>query len=533
MKATLISFFLSTILVLVAHAKKPDILFILADDLGYSDLGCYGGEIETPNLDSLAKGGIRFTQFYNTARCWPSRAALMTGYYAQQVNRDKLPNTKRGGQGARQKWARMLPDFLTPLGYRSYHSGKWHLDGKQKDAGFSQLPPDAEIRKGKTGNVAIDGAKIVITKDDGRAYWSDQTSSDAIAHLRDHANRFPDQPFFQYIAYDAPHFPLQAPQEDIDKYRDTYLDGWDKMRERRFARMKTLGLIKTTLSKLEPKLGPPYPFPDAIKKLGPGEIDRPLPWNDLSEDQRLFQATKMAIHAAMIDRMDRQIGRVIAQLKAMGRFENTVIFFASDNGASAEIMVRGRGHDPKARLGSGASHLCLGPGFSSASNTPFRRHKTWVHEGGTATPLIVHWPTGLKAQNELRHTQGHLIDIAPTLFDILGHQKPSTWNGIAIPAAAGRSLLPAFSQDVKVNRKSLWWLHDDHRAIRVGDWKLVSSENEPWELYNLSTDRAESKDLAEQEPERVKALAAQWNDELAAITEIRTKSTGKNKSAAQ
>ncbi|MDB4547587.1 sulfatase-like hydrolase/transferase, partial [Akkermansiaceae bacterium] len=202
-------------------------------------------------------------------------------------------------------------------------------------------------------------------------------------------------------------------------------------------------------------------------------------------------------------------------------------------GASAEIMVRGRGHDPKARLGSGASHLCLGPGFSSASNTPFRRHKTWVHEGGTATPLIVHWPTGLKAQNELRHTQGHLIDIAPTLFDILGHQKPRAWNGIAIPAAAGRSLLPAFSQDVKVNRKSLWWLHDDHRAIRVGDWKLVSSENEPWELYNLSTDRAESKDLAEQEPERVKALAAQWNDELAAITEIRTKSTGKNKSAAQ
>jgi arylsulfatase A-like enzyme len=345
----------------------------------------------------------------------------------------------------------MLPEFLTPLGYRSYHSEKWHLDGKQKDAGFSQLARDAEIRKSKSGNAVIDGPDIVFTMDDGRAYWSDKTTNDAITHLRDHTNRFPETPFFQYIAFDAPHFPLQAPQEDIDKYRNTYLDGWDKMRERRFSPMKELGLINTTLSKLESKLGPPYPFPDGLKKRGPGEINRLLPWNDLTEEPPRFQATKMAIHAAMIDRMDRQVGRIIAQLKAMGTFKNTFIFFASDNGASAEIMVRGRGHDPKAVPGTGASYLCPGPGFPSASNTPFRGHKTWVHEGGTASPLIIHWPSGIHAKNESRNTAGHLVDVALLSLRFLGTRNQ-------VPGKAPISLMrPAkayFPHSLKIAQSS-------------------------------------------------------------------------------
>jgi arylsulfatase len=275
-----------------------------------------------------------------------------------------------------------------------------------------------------------------------------------------------------------------------------------------------MGLLNTTLSKLEPDVGPPYHFPDALKKLGPGEINRPLAWRELTDEQRRFQATKMAIHAAMIDRMDREIGRLIEQLKNMGAYENTLIFFASDNGASAEIMVRHGGHDPHAEPGSAATYLCLGPGFSSAANTPFRRHKTWVHEGGISTPLIVHWPAGIEARGELRHTPSHVIDIVPTILDVVGIEKPTTWDGEMIPPAPGHSLVPAMHGDIQIERESLWWLHEGNRAIRVGDWKLVAARGDPWELYDLRTDRAESFNLAGRQPEKVKELEAMWNQQL-------------------
>lgn len=518
---------LSAFLLSPANASKPNIIFILADDLGYSDLGCYGGEIQTPNLDSLANKGLRFTEFYNTGRCWPSRAALMTGYYAQQVHRDKLPGSKKGGgQGKRQSWARMIPDFLTPLGYRSYHSGKWHLDGTETEAGFIKLDQKQKDLLGLTGNPAIDGDAPARDSDPGRAYWSDNTTDDVIAHLRDHARQHPDQPFFQYIAYDAPHFPLQAPQSDILKYKDRYDDGWEHMREQRYERMKKAGIVTTGMSDLEPEVGPPYPYPDAVKKFGPGEIDRPLPWSELTGAQHRFQAEKMAIHAAMVDRMDQQIGRVLAQLKAMGQFEDTLIFFASDNGASAEIMIRGKGHDPQARPGSGSTHLCLGPGFSSACNTPFRRHKVWTHEGGIATPLIVHWPAGISSRGELRHTPGHLIDIVPTILDVLNSEKPIEWEGEPIPSAPGRSLLPAFAENLEIARDSLWWLHEDNRAVRAGNWKLVSSKGEPWELYNLKNDRAETHDLSKMHPELAQRLERQWLQQLEEITTL-TKTTSR------
>jgi len=228
------------------------------------------------------------------------------------------------------------------------------------------------------------------------------------------------------------------------------------------------------LSDVELEVGPPYHFPEALVTLGAGEVNRPLPWDSLTDGQRTFQATKMAIHAAMIDRMDREIGRVLMQLREMNAFDNTLIFFLSDNGASAEIMVRDDGHDPLAAPGSAASYLCLGPGWSNCSNTPFRRHKTWVHEGGISTPLIAHWPNGIEARGELRKNVGHVIDMVPTILEATGASRFTTWNDKPVPMPPGRSLLPAFATDATVTRDYLWWSHEGNRAIRVDDWKLVA-----------------------------------------------------------
>ncbi len=508
-------------------ASRPNIVFILADDLGYSDLGCYGGEIATPALDSLAKGGLRFTQFYNTARCWPTRGALLTGYYAQQIHRDALPEVKGGERGKRQAWARLLPEFLKPAGYRSYHSGKWHIDGPVLAGGF-----DRSLDMKNQGNFftakgnSIDDVPVKPPADEKGYYATIATADHAIECLKDHATNHAGKPFFHYIPFIAPHFPLHALPEDIAKYRDKYLAGWDAMRAARHARQLAMGLVKTPLSALEREVGPPYAFPEAMQKLGPGEVNRPLPWSELTGEQRRFQAAKMAIHAAMVDRMDQEIGRIVAQLKTMGAFENTLILFASDNGASAEIMVRNGGHDPQAAPGSAATYLCLGPGFSSACNTPFRRHKTWVHEGGISTALVAHWPSGIEARGELRHTPGHIIDFVPTVLDLLGLAKPKEWNGEPIPEAPGRSLVPAFFKDVTIARDSLWWLHDGNRAVRVGDWKLVAAEGDSWALYDLAKDRAEQSDLAAKMPDRAKELRQVWERQAASFTELAKKTLG-------
>jgi arylsulfatase len=496
---------------LTASEKRPNIVFILADDLGYSDIGCYGGEIATPHLDALATGGLRFTRFYNSGRCWPSRAALLTGYYAQQIHRDRLPDSKDRTNGSRQKWARLLPEFLKPAGYRSYHSGKWHIDGMVLAGGF-----DRSLNLDKQGNY-FSGAGNVVDDKPAPATAPDYYSTTAIADhaidcLKDHAAHHADRPFFHYIAFTAPHFPLHALPDDIAKYRDRYLDGWDNLRDGRFGRQRATGIVHTTLSALEPDLGPPYAFPDAIRKFGPGEIDRPLPWSGLSDDQRRFQATKMAIHAAMIDRMDREIGRILAQLKAMQAIDNTLICFASDNGASAEIMIRDGGHDPAAPPGSAGTYLCLGPGFSSAANTPFRRHKVWVHEGGISTPLIVHWPKGIRAKGELRHTPCHFIDFVPTVLDLADIEKPDTWNGEPIPEAPGLSLVPAFQNEAALPPRRLWWLHEGHRAMRIGEWKLVAARGDPWELYDLTSDRAEQHNLSDENPDKARELEQAWNE---------------------
>jgi arylsulfatase A-like enzyme len=504
-----------------AADQRPNVVVFIADDMGYSDLGCYGGEIKTPNLDGLAKNGLRFTQFYNTARCWPTRSSLMTGYYAQQIRRDSVPGVRSGGQGVRPAWAKLLPEMLKPLGYRSYHSGKWHIDGKVLDGGFdrSYLMQDAG-RFFSPQNHQEDDQRLPAVERDSGYYSTTAIADHAIKYLKEHATQHANKPFFAYVAFLAPHFPLQAPQEDIARYKGRYDAGWEKIRGERWQRMQDMSVVRGQLSVVERAVGPPYLFPDAYTALGPGEVNRPLPWNELTKEQQAFQATKMAVHAAMVDRMDQEIGRVVEQIKAMNALDNTLIMFLSDNGASAEIMVRDDGHDPKLPPGSAGTHLCLGPGWSTVANTPFRMHKTWVHEGGICTPLVVHWPAGITARGELRQNPGHVIDIVPTVLELTGG---TPWKGVESVPMPGKSLVPAFTKDGSVQHDYLWWLHEGSRAIRVGDWKLVAAspslrgrgrnaQEEPgaWELFNVAEDRAETNNLAGQMPDKVKELAALW-----------------------
>jgi arylsulfatase len=499
-----------------ARPASPNVVILLADDMGYSDAGCYGGEIATPNLDRLAQGGLRFTQFYNTARCWPTRGALLTGYYAQQVRRDTVPGVTSGTLGRRPPWAPLLPELLLPLGYRSYHSGKWHLDGKPLESGFDHSYLLEDHDRHFTPRRHFEDDRPLPPVKAGEGYYTSTAIADyTIKFLKDHSAQHTNKPFFAYMAFTAPHFPLQAPAAMIAPYRENYRRGWNLVREERWEKIKRWNLGGRTLSPIEPDLGPPYAFPEALKNLGEAEVNRPVPWESLGPGQQEFQAAKMAVHAAMIEQMDREIGRVISQLRDMNALENTLVLFLSDNGASAEIMVRGDGHDGSAPAGSGATFLCLGPGWSTVANTPFRRHKTWVHEGGIATPLIAHWPKGIPARGQLRHTPGHVVDIVPTLLELAGAEWPQDWKGQPRPAAPGKNLAPVFWRDQRWKREPIWWLHEGNRALRSGDWKIVAAgQAAPWELYHLKHDRAETRNLAERYPGRVRSMAGEWRRQL-------------------
>lgn len=494
-------------------AGKPNIVVIVADDMGFSDAGCFGGEIQTPNLDRLARNGLRFTHFYNTARCWSSRACLLTGYYAQEVRRDELPGTDGGGNGKRPAWAELLPAMLRPAGYRSYHSGKWHVDGPVLAGGFdhSYCIKDFD-RYFNPKNHTLDDQPLPPVKLGSGYYSTTAIAQHAIDMLAGHEAEHRDQPFFLYLAFLAPHFPLQALPEDIAPYKDRYRAGWDALRVERYERMRKMGIINCPLSPLDPEVIPWWNMPEAElrEKIGPGEVGRAVPFNGLTAGQKEFQPKKMALHAAMIHRMDIEIGRVVAQLRKMGALDHTVIFFLSDNGASAEQIIRGDGHDQKAEPGSAGTFLSIGPGWSSAANTPFRLHKSWVHEGGISTPLIVQWPDGIRARGELRQNPGHLIDMVPTILELAGATAPKTVKGQRVPPAPGKSLVPAFSRDGSVSHDYFWWFHDGNRAIRVGDWKLVADHKKPFELYDMRTDRSETDNLASKYPEKVKELEGAW-----------------------
>jgi arylsulfatase len=496
----------------------PNVLIVLCDDLGFSDIGVYGGEISTPNLDQLAHKGRRFTQFYNTARCWPTRAALLTGYYAQQVRRDAVPGIPSGNAGKRPDWAVLLPQRLQALGYRSYHSGKWHIDGLPTKNGFhrSYSLQDHDRHFYPRHHTSDDHALPAVNESE-TYYSSTAIAQYAIDHLQEHFARFADQPFFSYVAFTAPHFPLQAPQEIVQRYRTKYRSGWDVLRQERWDRMKH-DFPNGELSAIERGLGPPYPFPEALAALGPGESNRPNPWEELTPIQREFQVDKMAVHAAMVEVMDTEIGRILDCLKRSGQLENTCIFFLSDNGASAEIMVRGDGHKRDALPGSAESFLCLGPGWSSLCNTPFRRHKTWVHEGGIATPMIVSWPDRITPDTKPIDLPAHAIDIVPTILSIVAESNvvnPDVWQG---PPHPGMSIAPLLIDDpdaamttTNMRDRKLWWQHENNRSIRWGSLKLVASgEGGPWELYDLTTDRTESHNLALERPDTVERLSSEW-----------------------
>ena len=493
-----------------APAAPPNVVVILADDLGFSDLGCQGGEIDTPNLDRLASGGLRYTNAYNTARCWPTRAALLTGYYAQAIRRDALPGGDGGVKAARPAWARLLPALLAPAGYRAYHSGKWHVDGDPLAQGFHRSLDISAIGQSNYFDPAGAAGMPAASRADD-FYATTAIGDHAVACLAEHSRNHSGTPFFHYVAFTAPHFPLQAPPDLIAKNRDRYRPGWDEVRQARVARLKDLGIVTTPPAAIERDVGPPYSFSDALKALGPGEVGRPLPWETLAPEQREFQATKMVIHAAMVEGMDREVGRIVAQLESMRVIDDTLILFLSDNGASAEIMVRGEGHDRSAPPGSRKTFLCLGPGWSSCCNAPFRRHKTWVHEGGIATPWIAHWPRGISARGELRTQPVHVVDLVPTVLDLAGVGFPNEHDGSTAPPH-GRSFASSLADaSAPPAHDSLWWCHEGNRAVRVGDMKLVATKQGPWELFDLAADRCETRNLAASEPGKVAALEAEWN----------------------
>jgi len=520
------SFFLVVFAAGSLFAAPPNIVVMIADDLGFSDLGCYGGEIETPNLDRLAANGLRFTQFYNTARCWPTRSALMSGYYPQQIRMDPV---RQGGFPA---WTTLLPHHLKPLGYRCYHSGKWHVNQTPKvvaGGGFdrSYHLQDHDRHFGPNRH-ELDDKPLPATDPSSGYYTSTAIVDYTLQHLDEHAEKHADKPFFVYTAFLAPHFPLHALPEDIEKYRDKYLIGWDAIRTQRHERLTRAGIISCGLSAREESVGPPYRFNNVPGTLGTGEVLFPVAWETLTDEQKRFQATKMAIHAAMIDRMDKEIGRILDKVRSMGAWDNTIFFFLSDNGASAEIMIRGDMHDPDAPAGSAASYLCLGPGWSSAANTPLRRHKVWNHEGGIATPLIVHWEKGIDKPGTLRHDLGHVVDFVPTFLDLLGIAPPKQIRGENVPPYPGVSLLPAIrGTEQNVERDYIYFNHSGNAALRVGDWKvLYTKTGEPnshaqaeqstgtagWSLYDMSADRCEQIDLAEKQPEKLKEMLNKWRE---------------------
>ncbi len=499
---------------------KPNILLILADDLGYSDLGCYGGEIKTPNLDALAAGGLRFTQFYNSARCCPSRASLMTGLYPHQAGiglmdgDDGLP----GYRGHLTERCVTLAEVLKPAGYRSLAVGKWHLGRPGPiERGFDEFYGFVVGHSVNCWNenafARLPAGRPKRSYGEGKFYATDAITDHALDFLGS-ARGEKDRPWFLYLAYNAPHFPLQAPKGEIARYADLYTKGWDKIREERFARQKQLGLLDERWP-----LTPRSEFQGGAGNTNSGVNPA---WDSLPPERRADLARRMAIFAAMVDRMDQNIGRVLADLRAHGELDNTLIFFLSDNGACAEwdpfgfdvksgpnnILHRGAELE---QMGGPNSHLSYGSGWANACNTPWRLYKHYTHEGGISTPLIVHWPAVMKRQAEPDTRPGHLVDIMATCAEVAGAVYPKTFNGHDILPPEGRSLLPALRGE-PAQPRTLFFEHEGNRAASESRWKLVAKKDGPWELYDAEADRTELKNLAAAHPDVVVKLAKLWDD---------------------
>ena len=459
------------------EASRPNILLIMLDDLGFSDLGCYGAPIiQTPTIDSLAKQGLRFSQFYNTSKCHSSRICLLTGKYPFQA-----------GNHAMNK-AVTIAEVLGPAGYFTAMSGKWHLQGEPTDRGFDRY----------FGHLS--GATNFFTGDNSFRLngmpWSDFSAEFYTTDVvTDFALKFVDEslaldkPFLMYVAYNAPHYPLQAPEADVRKYRRKFLGGWDQLRSRRHQKMKDEGLIPAELA-LSPR-------PDYIPA-----------WRQLTEETQNWEDFRMATYAAMVDRVDRNLNRLVKHLKDQGIWENTLLMLCSDNGACPFERTRGKNKQPW----DPTSYWTYDVGWAHVGNTPFRWYKQNQHEGGISSPLIVHWPEGLKtAPGAVTHQAGHLIDLLPTLAEVGQAEIPRTKGKRALLPVQGKSLVPIFQDKEREGHDWIYFHFNDNRAIRRGKWKLVSAEWGRWELYDLSKDRSELHDLAGESPELVDELKQLWH----------------------
>ncbi len=523
-----------TIPVTVA-ADKPNVVVILCDDMGFSDLGCYGGEIATPNLDKLAANGVRFTQFYNTARCCPTRASLLTGLYPHQAGVGHMMEDKGkpGYTGNLNAECRTIAQVLKPAGYRSYAVGKWHVtrhiaaDGPKHNwplgRGFDHFYGTINGAGSfyDPGTLVRDDTMISPHADKEYTpktfYYTDAIADHAVQFVGEHTKAHAEKPFFLYVAFTAAHWPMHALPEDIKKYAGKYAGGYEPIRKARFEKAAKLGLI------------------DAKRPMAPG-----ADW-DAVKDKK-WEAAGMEVYAAMIDRMDQNVGKLVAELKRTKQLDNTLILFMQDNGGCAEVQGRTGNADhpnierpdkptfpvmkpeqltastsvpkqtrdgypvrmgPKVMPGPADTYVAYGKGWATVSNTPFREYKHWVHEGGISSPLVAHWPKGITAKGELRTQPGHLIDIAATCVDVSGAAYPKD----ATPLE-GKSLRAAF--DNTPLDRDLFWEHEGNRAVRAGDSKLVAKHDKPWELYDIGKDRVEANDLAAKHPDKVKELAAKY-----------------------
>jgi len=527
-------------------AAQPNIIVIMCDDVGYSDIGCYGGEIETPNLDALAKGGLRFTQFYNTARCCPTRAALLTGLYPHQAGIGHMMEDHRAKAGESyagdlSKKAVTMAEVVKTAGYSTYMTGKWHVTKvtkPQTEADKHNWP----LQRGFDrfyGTIHGAGSFFdpnTLTRDNTyispfadaeyqpkEYYYTDAINDHAARFVTEHAKSSPEKPFLLYMAHTAAHWPMHAKEADIAKYKGRYDAGYDSIRAARLEKMKRLGLL------------------DERWKVTPQAGD----WSQV--ENKAWEARCMEVFAAMIDCMDQGIGRLVETLKKNDQYDNTLILFLQDNGGCAEGMGRNGPHRPRAekptlpalandflqpdmipkqtrdgfpmRQGNGVmpggadTYIGYGLNWANVSNTPFREYKHWEHEGGISTPLIAHWPKGIakEAHDKLNATPTHLIDLMATCVDLAGATYPREHNGNAVQPMEGVSLAPAFSGKPIARPQPLFWEHEGNRAIRSGEWKLVSKHPGGWELYHMTTDRTEMNDLAAQQPERVKEMAALWD----------------------
>lgn len=496
--------------------KRPNIIYIMADDMGYSDLGCYGGEVNTPNLDKLASNGIKLRSFYNNSRCCPTRASLLTGQYPHTVGMGGMVSMPKASVEAGSYQGFLNPGYptiaeeLKKSGYNTYMSGKWHVGESEEHwplkrgfdhyyglisgaSSFYEITP-AERNKRR---FVLDDKDYAIPQDGH--YMTDAFTDHAIGYIDQHKKENADKPFFLYLAYTAPHFPLHALEDDIKKYEKLYEQGWDITREKRFEKMKKNGLVDERYSMTaRPKHLPA--------------------WKD-AEDKSIW-VRKMAVYAAMIDRMDQNIGKLVDQLKSNGQYENTMIVFISDNGACAENVNSKLLHDPTKKIGEKGSYTIYGEPWASVSNTPFKAYKHYMHEGGINTPCIIQWPAGIKPAKGFVDQVGHVIDLLPTAIELSG--KKST----GLP---GQSLSYVWKEK-KPKDRTYCWEHEGNQAIRKGQWKLVKELQETyWSLYNLATDPTEMNDLSGVEATRAKAMLEEYTN-WAAKVGVRTYKKGGGKS---